>query len=181
MSNYIVFSCFLPLSSQKEKLERTSTVLTKRKDKSERETQTDRLTDREDTSPHRERRRRREKGSTRERTVSKWLPVHLPFPSMNMSENELSVEVCICSSLEPSSFWLPCVSILLNVIPLFTHLSRPFISGGGGRELSIITLQHRPVASSFRQPNQEQSVLLLGSFKRFKKIILNRKDLSHLS
>lgn len=135
-------------------------------------------------------RRRRKKGSTcKEREISKGLPVHLPSHSMNTSEKELSVEIWLCSSLRPYSSWLPSVSILLNVIAMFTHLSGYFFSFFKNLwyifsnfiwigEWSVMVLQHRSVASCFRQPNQEQSLPLVGSFKLFK---LNKQGLGHLS
>lgn len=131
-------------------------------------------------------RRRRKKGRTRkEREISKGLPVHLPPHSMNTSEKEFLVEIWVCCFLRPYSFWL-------NVIPMFTHLSGYFFSFFKNLwyifsnfiwigEWSVMVLQHRSVASCFRQPNQEQSIPLVGRFKLFEKIILNKQGLGHLS
>ena len=104
---FFLFS-FLPLSSlERKRLKKTSFILTEREDESQRARET------EKTLPHSE--RRREQGSThRERVIAEGLPVHLPFYSVDMIENEHSVEAGVCSSFDPSSFWLPSVSILLH-------------------------------------------------------------------
>lgn len=81
------------------------------------------------------RRRRREKGSNAQREwFQKVCQVHLPFPSMNTSENEYLVELWVCSCFGPSSPWLPKGVHLaaLKVISIFTLLpSSLFLVGEG--------------------------------------------------
>ena len=174
MSSYTVCFlcvCFLPLSSLEREIKKESFMPT-----TVRGRQTNRRT--ESTLPHTGRGggERERKQCTKRKWFQKVCQVHLPFHSINTSENEHLAEVWVCSYLGPSSFWLPSVHLAaLNVISIFKihRLLFPFLWGGGGSGL-LLTPQHGPAILCFRQPSQKQCVPLLGSLKRFWKIVVNR-------
>lgn len=141
----------------------------------------DRWTNRqaERTLPHTERGERERKEAVQNEWFQKVCQVHLPFHSMNTSENEgrgslLLPWSYLLLAAQCASGYTECnfdIYIFLSLFPSFF---------GGEKEWPIMILQHMPATLCFRQPNQKQSVPLLGSLKRFWEIESNRQNLSHL-
>lgn len=146
MSNYTVCFlcvCFLPLSSLESEIKKESFMPTRVRGR-----QTGGQRGHFPTQREEERER---KQCTKRKWFQKGCQVHLPFHSMNTSENEHLAEMGVCSCLGPSSFWLPSVHLAaLNVISIFKihSLLFPSLWGGGGSGL-LLTPQHGPAILCF--------------------------------